>query len=136
LTQRENADAIASRDTTLGLLANEIISAREEGDNILCFVGLGLLVRQTMKLATPDDGLGIVQVVGKLVDDGLLVHPESSYVLSIDIMLGHLMTQSIHAPLQLEEGKIIAFNSEKVMEEMAELYTNSLLHVCRRLICS
>ena len=136
MTQRENADAIASRDTTLGLLANEIISAREEGDNILCFVGLGLLVRQTMKLATPDDGLGIVQVVGKLVDDGLLVHPESSYVLSIDIMLGHLMTQSIHAPLQLEEGKIIAFNSEKVMEEMAELYTNSLLHVCRRLICS
>ncbi len=56
LTEKDDANAIAGRDRLLGYIAEQVVTSKTNEDYVPCLLGLGLLVKQTLRVAADFDG--------------------------------------------------------------------------------
>ncbi len=158
LTEKDDANAIAGRDRLLGYIAGQVVTSKTNEDYVPCLLGLGLLVKQTLRVAADFDGEMTVNEAidagAKLKDDGRITIQDASVLLSISTVNHYLNKNDLNAPMIFEEieeeefaewveeegkwinsKKIINFNEFETWEEMVPQYTARALPICRKLIC-
>ena len=156
MTEEEDARAIAGRDGLLGYLAGHVVTSKTNEEYIPCMLGLGLLVKQTLRQATNFDGRMTVNeeidACAKLKDDGMISLEEASVLISISTVVHYLNGEDLNAPMLFEEmeekefgtwvkegtnasRKIINFREHETWAEMVPQYTARALPLCRKLIC-
>ena len=162
MTEKDDANAIAGRDRLLGYIAEQVVTSKTNEEFVPCLLGLGLLVKQTLRLATNFDGEMTVneeiEACAKLKKDGRITIQEASVLLSISTVNHYLNKNDLNAPMifeemdedefgnWVEEGKssieepvasikMINFSELETWEEIVQQYTAKILSICRKLIC-
>ena len=141
----------------MGYLAGHVVTSKTNEEYIPCMLGLGLLVKQTLRQATNFDGRMTVNeeinACAKLKDDGMISLEEASVLLSISTVVHSLNGDDLNAPMLFEEmeeeefgkwveeakvasRKIIDFREPETWAEMVPQHAARVLPICRRLICS
>ena len=158
LTEKDDANAIAGRDRLLGYIAEQVVTSKTNEDYVPCLLGLGLLVKQTLRLATEFDGRMTmdeeIDAYEKLEKDGRISVEESSLLHSMSVTMYFLNGEDLNAPMLVpgnsetslppndegidkvtNEPIIINFGEQETWTELASDYTAGILPICRKLIC-
>ena len=107
LTEKDDANAIAGRDRLLGYIAGQVVTSKTNEDYVPCLLGLGLLVKQTLRVAADFDGEMTVneeiKACAKLKDGGRITIQDASVLLSISTVNHVLHKNDLNAPMMFEE---------------------------------
>ena len=136
---RQEVNDIASRDTTLGVLANQIVSSYDNGNYMTCFFGISVLEKNALRQATDFEGRMDQQeaedAVVKLIQNGTIDDTDGNNIISMSLLNDFAQSEDIHAPALLGEEKVIDFNSEEIWKQMVEQFISQMIPVCKKLIC-
>ena len=136
---RQEVNDIASRDTTLGVLANQIVSSYDNENYMTCFFGISVLVKNALRQATDFEGRmdhqEVQEAVVKLIQNGTIDDTDGNNIISMSLLNDFAHSEDIHAPALLGEEKVIDFNSEEIWKQMVEQFISQMIPVCKKLIC-
>ena len=161
MSEQEDANAIIARNNLLGEIASQVVSARKSQNWIPCFLGLGLLVKQTLRQSAEivfvDEKSRITrddenEAIMKLVNDERIDMQEASKIMTVCVVSDFVNNEDLYAPLVLESNTIqLPFNEQgtdsierrtiidlresDTWAEMVPQYVSVILPICRKLIC-